>query len=228
MKEFLVRVVVEPKPELLDPQGQAVERALNELGLKNVSQTRVGKCITFRLKAISASSSAPARHRDRPKILSEPCDRTLLRGGGGAVRAAVVVFPGSNCDHDTYYVLKELVGVETDLLWYRQTQLDRYDLIVLPGGFSYGDYLRAGAIARFAPVVQALPEYIEKQRGIVLGICNGFQILTEAGLLPGALTKNLTLFPPLPFPLRKRRGSRVRSDSSVRPSSCASRTMRPR
>jgi phosphoribosylformylglycinamidine synthase I len=105
------------------------------------------------------------------------------------VRAAVVVFPGSNCDHDTYYVLKELVGVETDLLWYRQTQLDRYDLIVLPGGFSYGDYLRAGAIARFAPVVQALPEYIEKQRGIVLGICNGFQILTEAGLLPGALAK---------------------------------------
>jgi phosphoribosylformylglycinamidine (FGAM) synthase-like amidotransferase family enzyme len=112
------------------------------------------------------------------------------------VRAAVVVFPGSNCDHDTYYVLKELVGVETDLLWYRQTQLDRYDLIVLPGGFSYGDYLRAGAIARFAPVVQALPEYIEKQRGIVLGICNGFQILTEAGLLPGALTKNLTPQPP--------------------------------
>jgi phosphoribosylformylglycinamidine synthase I len=108
------------------------------------------------------------------------------------VRAAVVVFPGSNCDHDTYYVLKELVGVETDLLWYRQTRLDRYDLIVLPGGFSYGDYLRAGAIARFAPVVQALPEYIEKQRGIVLGICNGFQILTEAGLLPGALARNIS------------------------------------
>ena len=108
------------------------------------------------------------------------------------MRAAVVVFPGSNCDHDTYYVLKELVGVETDLLWYRQTQLDRYDLIVLPGGFSYGDYLRAGAIARFAPVVQALPEYIEKQRGIVLGICNGFQILTEAGLLPGALARNIS------------------------------------
>jgi phosphoribosylformylglycinamidine (FGAM) synthase-like amidotransferase family enzyme len=132
------------------------------------------------------------------------------------VRAAVVVFPGSNCDHDTYYVLKELVGVETDLLWYRQTQLDRYDLIVLPGGFSYGDYLRAGAIARFAPVVQALPEYIEKQRGIVLGICNGFQILTEAGLLPGALTKNLTPQPPsrsgkgeLPSPCRGGAGGGV-------------------
>ncbi len=108
------------------------------------------------------------------------------------MRAAVVVFPGSNCDHDTYYVLKDLLGIETDLLWYRETKLDRYDLIVLPGGFSYGDYLRAGAIARFAPVVQALPEYIEKQRGIVLGICNGFQILTEAGLLPGALTRNIS------------------------------------
>ncbi|MFN4218985.1 MAG: phosphoribosylformylglycinamidine synthase subunit PurQ, partial [Candidatus Bipolaricaulia bacterium] len=108
------------------------------------------------------------------------------------MRAAVVVFPGSNCDHDTYYVLKDLLGIETELLWYRETSLDRYGLIVLPGGFSYGDYLRAGAIARFAPVVQALPEYIERGRGIVLGICNGFQILTEAGLLPGALTKNLS------------------------------------
>ncbi len=108
------------------------------------------------------------------------------------MRAAVVVFPGSNCDHDTYYVLKDLLGIETDLVWYRETDVDRYDLIVLPGGFAYGDYLRAGAIARFAPVVQALGEYIAKQRGIVLGICNGFQILTEAGLLPGALTKNIS------------------------------------
>lgn len=108
------------------------------------------------------------------------------------MRAAVVVFPGSNCDHDTYYVLRELLGVETDLLWYRETHLDHYSLIVLPGGFAYGDYLRAGAIARFAPIVQALPEYVERGRGIVLGICNGFQILTEAGLLPGALTKNLS------------------------------------
>jgi phosphoribosylformylglycinamidine synthase II len=100
-------------------------------------------------------------------------------------------------------------------LWYRQTQLDRYDLIVLPGGFSYGDYLRAGAIARFAPVVQALPEYIEKQRGIVLGICNGFQILTEAGLLPGALTKNLTpqlsTSPPTPPRCGEGPGERSRS-----------------
>ncbi len=108
------------------------------------------------------------------------------------MRAAVVVFPGSNCDYDTYYVLKDLLGIETDLFWYRRTDLDRYDFIVLPGGFSYGDYLRAGAIARFTPVVQELPEYIARQRGIVLGICNGFQILTEAGLLPGALTRNIS------------------------------------
>jgi phosphoribosylformylglycinamidine synthase len=107
------------------------------------------------------------------------------------MRAAVTVFPGSNCDLDTYHVLQDVLQIETDLLWYRETDLDRYDLVVLPGGFAYGDYLRAGAIARFAPVVQELPEYIEKQRGIVLGICNGFQILTEAGLLPGALTRNI-------------------------------------
>jgi phosphoribosylformylglycinamidine synthase len=107
------------------------------------------------------------------------------------MRAAVTVFPGSNCDLDAYYVLKDLLQIETDLLWHRETNLDKYDLIVLPGGFAYGDYLRAGAIARFAPVVQELPDYIERQRGIVLGICNGFQILTEAGLLPGALTRNI-------------------------------------
>lgn len=107
------------------------------------------------------------------------------------MQAAVIVFPGSNCDLDAYYVLKELLQIETDLLWYRETDLERYDLIVLPGGFAYGDYLRAGAIARFAPAVQALPDYIEQRRGIVLGICNGFQILTEAGLLPGALAPNI-------------------------------------
>jgi phosphoribosylformylglycinamidine synthase len=107
------------------------------------------------------------------------------------MRAAVVVFPGSNCDLDAYHVLKDLLGIETTLLWYREKDLSEYDLILLPGGFAYGDYLRAGAIARFAPVVQALPEYIEKQRGLVLGICNGFQVLTEAGLLPGALAPNI-------------------------------------
>ena len=107
------------------------------------------------------------------------------------MRAAVIVLPGSNCDRDAYHVLRECLQIETELLWYRETDLSPYDLIVVPGGFAYGDYLRAGAIARFAPAIQALPDYVATRRGFVLGICNGFQILTEAGLLPGALARNI-------------------------------------
>ncbi len=106
------------------------------------------------------------------------------------MKAAVIVLPGSNCDRDAYYVLTDLIRIKTDLLWYRETLLAPYDLVIVPGGFAYGDYLRAGAIARFAPAVQALPQYIASKRGFVLGICNGFQILTEAGLLPGTLARN--------------------------------------
>jgi phosphoribosylformylglycinamidine synthase len=108
------------------------------------------------------------------------------------MKAAVVVLPGSNCDHDAFHVLKDVLNVPTDLLWHEETKLDPYDLIVLPGGFSYGDYLRAGAIARFSPAVLALGDYVAARRGLVLGICNGFQMLTEAGLLPGALANNIT------------------------------------
>ena len=105
------------------------------------------------------------------------------------MKVAVIVFPGSNCDHDVYYSFKKILGQPTDFIWHREMSLDNYDIIVLPGGFSYGDYLRCGAIARFSPVMQ---EVIAKGRkGIkILGICNGFQILTESGLLPGALIKN--------------------------------------
>jgi phosphoribosylformylglycinamidine synthase len=107
------------------------------------------------------------------------------------MKAAVIVLPGSNCDLDAHHVLRDLLKIETDLLWYRDTHVSEYDFVVVPGGFAYGDYLRAGAIARFAPAVQALSAYIEKQQGLVLGICNGFQILTEAGLLPGTLSRNI-------------------------------------
>jgi phosphoribosylformylglycinamidine synthase len=106
------------------------------------------------------------------------------------MRAAVMVLPGSNRDTDTKYVLHDLLKIKTDLLWYKETDLSPYDLIVIPGGFAYGDYLRAGAIARFAPAVHALGEYVAQKRGLVLGICNGFQVLTESGLLPGALARN--------------------------------------
>jgi phosphoribosylformylglycinamidine synthase len=106
-------------------------------------------------------------------------------------RAGVIVFPGSNCDRETYYVLKELAGFDTYYIWHEEKDLSKYSLVVLPGGFTYGDYLRAGAIARFSPVIKALEDYITKEMGFVMGICNGFQILTEAGFLRGAFTINL-------------------------------------
>jgi phosphoribosylformylglycinamidine synthase len=107
------------------------------------------------------------------------------------IKAGVVVFPGTNCDRDTHYALK-LSGFDVDYVWYEKKTLKGYQLIIIPGGFSYGDYLRAGALARFSPVMDALKQYIDN-RGLVLGICNGFQILLEARLLPGAMLKNNTL-----------------------------------
>ena len=105
------------------------------------------------------------------------------------MRVGVIVFPGSNGDHDALYALGEVLGQKAELVWHTRTDLAGYDLVVLPGGFSYGDYLRAGAIARFAPVMEAIKRYAEGG-GWVLGICNGFQVLTEAHLLPGALMRN--------------------------------------
>jgi len=105
------------------------------------------------------------------------------------MRTAVVVFPGSNCDHDAYHVLADVLGQPAEMVWHEEADLARFDAIVLPGGFSYGDYLRAGALARFSPVMQAVRREAEAGK-LVLGICNGFQILCEAGLLPGALQQN--------------------------------------
>src|SRR3712207_3733254 len=105
---------------------------------------------------------------------------------GVRLKIAVVVFPGTNCDEETRYVLGERFGHQVDPVWHRDTELQSYDCVVLPGGFSYGDHLRAGAIARFSPVMQAVERFAAEDR-LVLGICNGFQILAEAGLLPGTL-----------------------------------------
>jgi len=108
------------------------------------------------------------------------------------MRAAVVVFPGSNCDEDTRHALDEVAGIPADLVRHDRSELSAYDVVVLPGGFSHGDYLRAGAIAARAPVMRAVAESAE--RGVpVLGICNGFQVLLEAGLLPGAMLPNAGL-----------------------------------
>ncbi len=108
------------------------------------------------------------------------------------MKFGVVVFPGSNCDHDCYHVLKHVLGQETDFVWHKEREISKYDCIVVPGGFSYGDYLRTGAIARFSPVMESVQKHAEKGK-LVIGICNGFQILTESGLLPGALLRNRSL-----------------------------------
>jgi phosphoribosylformylglycinamidine synthase I len=108
------------------------------------------------------------------------------------MKFGVLVFPGSNCDHDTYNVVSEVLGADATLLWHASTDLENCDAILVPGGFAYGDYLRTGAIAKFAPIMQPVKQFAAAG-GLVLGICNGFQILAEAGLLPGALMRNAGL-----------------------------------
>jgi phosphoribosylformylglycinamidine synthase I len=107
-------------------------------------------------------------------------------------RTAVLVFPGSNCDHDAYHALKHVVGVDADFVWHKSPSVDGFDAVVIPGGFTYGDYLRTGAMAKLSPVMAAVRRFAEAG-GPVLGICNGFQILLEAGLLPGAMIVNESL-----------------------------------
>ena len=105
------------------------------------------------------------------------------------MKAGIITFLGSNCDDDALYALGDVLGADTSRVLYNENELPELDLVVLPGGFSYGDYLRCGAIARFSPIMAAVRKFADAG-GLVLGICNGFQILTEAGLLPGALTRN--------------------------------------
>jgi phosphoribosylformylglycinamidine synthase len=108
------------------------------------------------------------------------------------MKFGVVVFPGSNCDRDVAYVTQDLLGQPTRLIWHQETEISDIDVIILPGGFSYGDYLRCGAIAQFSPIMKAVQDHAQQGK-FVLGICNGFQILTEVGLLPGALIRNRDL-----------------------------------
>ncbi len=108
------------------------------------------------------------------------------------MRFGIIVFPGSNCDHDCYHVLKHVLQQDVRFIWHKEHELGALDAVILPGGFSYGDYLRTGAIARFAPVMTEVIRFAHAG-GIVVGICNGFQILCEAGLLPGVLVRNAQL-----------------------------------
>ncbi len=109
------------------------------------------------------------------------------------MKFGVVIFPGSNCDMDCYWAVREVLGEECEYIWYKDTDIWDFDCIILPGGFSYGDYLRAGAIAKVSPIIGALREFVKDESKLVIGICNGFQILLEAGFLPGAMLRNRNL-----------------------------------
>jgi phosphoribosylformylglycinamidine synthase subunit PurQ / glutaminase len=108
------------------------------------------------------------------------------------MKFGVVIFPGSNCEQDCFYVVQSVLGKPVEYIWHQDTSVKGFDAIILPGGFAYGDYLRTGALAKFSPVMNAVADFAKKG-GLVFGICNGFQILTEAGLLPGALLRNVGL-----------------------------------
>ena len=119
------------------------------------------------------------------------------------MKFAVVVFPGSNCDHDAYHAAKHVLGQDAEFVWHKDTSLGGADVVILPGGFAHGDYLRTGAIARFSPIMQEVQRFAAAG-GPVLGICNGFQVLLEAGLLPGAMLRNAQ--PAVPLRARARAG----------------------
>lgn len=108
------------------------------------------------------------------------------------MKAGIVVFPGTNCDIDTYRACQKL-GWDVEYIWHNKVSLDGYNVIFLPGGFSYGDYISAGRLAKFSPVISAVKDFINQKKGVVIGICNGFQILCESGILPGALGQNSNL-----------------------------------
>ena len=133
-----------------------------------------------------------ASGRLTPTVQAVNCQLSTLLPSSLIVKFGIIVFPGSNCDRDVVYVTRDLLGQPTRTIWHEETDLHDVDVVVIPGGFSYGDYLRCGAIARFSPIMKQVIAHADRGK-YVLGICNGFQVLTEAGLLPGALVRNRDL-----------------------------------
>ncbi len=197
-ERFSVLVEVQLREGVADPQGATIERALPALGLSGVTGMRAGKAFRFDIAAEDEGLGPGPGHRGGRPTPGQSGHRGVGghrdtgRGRGVSrlmpARVGVVMFPGTNCEHDAVLAVERL-GASADLVWHGDPNVAGYDALVLPGGFAHGDYLRPGAIARFSPVMEAVGRFAA-EGGPVVGICNGFQVLTEAGLLPGALQKN--------------------------------------
>ena len=186
----MARVVVDvmPKPEILDPQGKAVQGALPRLGFSGVTDVRQGKRFELEIDGEVTDDVLAEVHKMAETLLSNPVIENFSVHVESPVRVGVVTFPGSLDDVDAQRAVR-IGGNEAVPLWHGDHDLKQVDAVILPGGFSYGDYLRCGAISRFSPVMAEVVE--AAGRGMpVLGICNGFQILCESHLLPGALIRN--------------------------------------
>ena len=185
--DMRARVRVMLRDDVLDPQGEAIRQALKRLGFEGVASVRQGKIVEIDLAETDPQKVKAAVREMCDRLLATPSWR-LLRGTA-VMRAAVVVFPGSNCDRDMAVAFKG-AGAEVRMVWHKEDGLpDGMDVVGLPGGFSFGDYLRSGAIAANSPVFRSVAAHAERG-GYVLGVCNGFQMLTETGLLPGTLLRN--------------------------------------
>ena len=189
---YQARVLVHLRPSVLDPAGEAARAASARLGVDGVERLRIGKAVELELEAPDEAEARRRLELLSDRLLANPVIENWTLELEPVMSIGVIVFPGSNCDRDVQWATEGCLGMSTRRVWHEETDLSGFDAIVLPGGFSYGDYLRCGAIARFAPALQSLIDFAAKG-GRVLGICNGFQVLTELGLLPGALTRNQDL-----------------------------------
>ena len=182
------RVFVTLKPSVFDPQGHTITEALHQMGYGGVDDVRQGKYFELKLPGTSADQAQDAGRRGRAEAAGQPGHRELPHRGR-RMKFAIVVFPGSNCDHDAYHATKHVLGQDAEFVWHKETDLKGADVVILPGGFAHGDYLRTGAIARFSPVMDAVRAFAAAGNPVI-GICNGFQVLLEAELLPGAMLRN--------------------------------------
>ncbi len=189
------RVTVTLKAGVLDPQGKAIEGALRAMGISGIDAVRQGKLFEVEIGATDRSLARATLTSACEQLLANTVieDYRIELGGAAALKAAVVTFPGINRERDVARALKAASGRDAAMIWHADTDLPvGTDLVVLPGGFSYGDYLRCGAIAARAPIMAAVRAHAARG-GFVLAICNGFQIACEAGLLPGVLVRNANL-----------------------------------